>query len=163
MTLFELATRSAIMGVAGSALIDVWALTLRKTFHVSSLDYRHLGRWIGHLRNGTILHTRIAAAPAVPGERALGWMAHYSIGVAFAALLLLLGGDEWAESPTVWLALTVGLGTVLAPWLVMQPAFGAGIAGSKSPHPWVGRLRNLGTHAVYGFGLYFSAVAIAMT
>ncbi|MGE0601481.1 MAG: DUF2938 family protein [Dehalococcoidia bacterium] len=161
MTPLELAARSAIMGIAGSAAIDAWAFFLRRTFHISSLDYRLLGRWVGHFRSGIFFHARIASAAAVPGERLLGWLAHYGIGVAFAAVLLLAAGTGWANSPSLWPALAVGLGTVLAPWLVMQPAFGAGIAGSKAPRPWVGRLRNLGTHTVYGVGLYVSALGLA--
>ena len=43
----------------------------------------------------------------------------------------------------------------------MQPAMGAGIAGSRTPNPWATRARNLVTHAVYGIGLYVTAVALA--
>jgi hypothetical protein len=57
----------------------------------------------------------------------------------------------------------VGLVTILAPWLVMQPAMGAGIAGSRSPNPTATRLRNLGTHTVYGMGLYAAAVVLSIT
>lgn len=49
----------------------------------------------------------------------------------------------------------------MAPWFIMQPAFGAGIAGSKTPNPLAGRLRNLGTHTVYGLGLYATALALS--
>jgi hypothetical protein len=55
----------------------------------------------------------------------------------------------------------VGLATILAPWLVMQPGMGAGIAGSRTPSPGRTRLRNLGTHTVYGVGLYLCALALA--
>jgi hypothetical protein len=55
----------------------------------------------------------------------------------------------------------VGLGTIVAPWFVMQPAMGAGIAGSRTPNPAATRLRNLGTHTVYGIGLYASALILA--
>ena len=43
----------------------------------------------------------------------------------------------------------------------MQPAMGAGFAGSRTPNPAATRLRNLGTHAVYGIGLYASALVLA--
>ncbi|HET9415923.1 MAG TPA: DUF2938 family protein, partial [Candidatus Limnocylindria bacterium] len=98
----------------------------------------------------------------VPGERALGWAAHYAIGIGFAIPLLLIGGLDWARSPTILLPMLVGMGTILAPWLVMQPAMGAGIAASRTPNPGAARLRNLATHAVYGIGLYLSAVALSL-
>jgi hypothetical protein len=157
----ELLLRAAILGIGGSALIDLWSLVLQRGFHISTLDYRMLGRWIGHMRRGKFAHGRISAAGAVRGERALGWMAHYTIGVAFAAVLLVLAGRAWADSPTLGPALLLGIGTVAAPWLVMQPAFGAGFAGAKTARPWAGRLRNLGTHTVYGLGLYVTALAVA--
>jgi hypothetical protein len=56
----------------------------------------------------------------------------------------------------------IGLGTIVAPWFVMQPAMGAGVAASKTPNPSAARLRNLATHAVYGIGLFASAVALSI-
>lgn len=149
------------MGMGGSALIDAWAFCLRRTLHVPTLDYAMLGRWIGNFPRGRFAHPRISAATPVQGERALGWLAHYSIGIFFAFSLLALWGLDWARSPTVVPALIVGVGTVLAPWFVMQPAFGAGIAGARTVNPNAGRLRNISTHVVFGIGLYLSALVLA--
>jgi hypothetical protein len=151
-----------LMGVTGSALMDAWSLILRRRFHAPTLDYALLGRWIGHFPQGRFFHERIASADPVRGERPLGWVAHNSIGVAFAFLLLAIWGLDWARSPTIWPALLIGLGTIAAPWFVMQPAMGAGIAGSRTPDPRATRLRNIGTHAVYGVGLYLSGVALSI-
>jgi hypothetical protein len=160
--LIDLLGTALLIGVAGSAFIDVWSLIMWQRFHVATLDYAMLGRWIGHFPRGRFVHTRIASATPIRGERPLGWVAHYAIGVAFAGVLLALWGDEWADSPSIAPPLIVGIGSVLAPWVVMQSAFGAGIAGAKSVHPWAGRLRNLGTHTVNGLGLYVSAGAISL-
>jgi hypothetical protein len=81
--------------------------------------------------------------------------------VTFALLLLAIWGRAWAESPSIGRALVVGIGTIVAPWFVMQLAMGVGIAASRSPNPSATRLRNLATHAVYAFGLYAAAVAIS--
>jgi hypothetical protein len=159
--LLEILARGLLMGVAGAALMDVWAFVLRRGFSVPTLNYALLGRWILHMPRGKFVHERIAAAPSVRGERPLGWLAHYAIGVVFAVALLLVWGLEWAQAPTLLPALAVGIGTIWAPWFVMQPAMGAGIAGSRTPNPRASRLRNLGTHAVYGAGLYFAASAMA--
>jgi hypothetical protein len=156
----DLVLRGVVMGIVGSALMDAWSLILRRRFGIATLDYGLLGRWIGHFPRGRFLHQRIAASPAVAGERAIGWLAHYAIGVTFALLLLAMWGAGWAHAPTIWPALAVGIGTIVAPWFVMQPAMGAGIAGAKSPNPTGTRLRNLATHTVYGVGLYAAAVAL---
>ena len=74
MTTIELAARARAMGVAGSAAIDLWALGLRKAFGIASLDYRFLGRWLGHIPQGRLFHQRIAASAPVRGEQLLGTM-----------------------------------------------------------------------------------------
>jgi hypothetical protein len=158
----EIAIRGLAMGVAAAALMDLWGLLLRRGFGIPTLDYAMLGRWIGHLAHGRFAHPRIAAAPPVPGERPLGWLAHYAIGVTFAVLLLVAAGPGWARVPSIWPPLAIGLVTVAAPWFVMQPGMGAGIAGARTANPTATRIRNLATHTVYGLGLYLAAMALAM-
>jgi hypothetical protein len=158
----EFVIAGGLIGIGGAALMDVWGLALRRGFDIATLDYALLGRWIGHFPRGHFRHARIARADPVAGERVLGWVAHYAIGASFAWLLLAIWGLEWARTPTLWPALIVGVGTIGAPWFVMQPARGAGIAASSTPDPRAARLRNLGTHVVYGIGLFLSAVALSM-
>ena len=64
--------------------------------------------------------------------------------------------------PGCWVlpALAVGMGTVAAPLLVMQPAMGAGIASSRTPTPVKNCLRSLANHTVFGAGLYLAAAAL---
>jgi hypothetical protein len=80
--------------------------------------------------------------------------------VAFAGLLVLLYGTDWIRSPRLVPALLVGIGTVLVPLFVMQPAMGAGIAASNTPTPWRNRARSLLTHTVFGAGLHGAAMAL---
>lgn len=86
-------------------------------------------------------------------------MAHYSIGVTFAALLLTVYGLAWARKPTVLSALIIGIGTVVAPLFILQPALGSGIASSKTPTPVFNAVKSLTTHTVLGLGLYVAALA----
>jgi hypothetical protein len=90
----------------------------------------------------------------VRGERPIGWAAHYLIGIAFAAMLLAIWGLEWARHPTIGPALIVGIGSVAAPFLLMQPGMGAGIAASRTPRPAAARFQSIVTHAMFGLGLY---------
>ena len=158
----ELILSGVLIGLGAAALMDVWGLMLRRGFGIPTLDYALLGRWIGHLAHGRFAHQRIGSSEPIRGERAIGWAAHYAIGVAFAFVLLALVGPDWLRAPTLGPALLVGLATILAPWLVMQPGMGAGIAGSRTPNPRATRLRNVGTHTVYGVGLYLGGVALAL-
>ena len=92
------------------------------------------------------------------GERLVGWTAHYLIGVGFAAALVALWGLDWVRQPTIGPALIVGIGSVAAPFLVMQPGMGAGIAASRAPRPAAARIQSLITHAIFGIGLYAAAL-----
>ena len=90
----------------------------------------------------------------MPGEKAVGWLAHYLTGLAFAGILLAIEGQSWIHQPTLVPALLVGISTVAAPFLLMQPGMGAGIAACRMPAPNAARLQSLLTHAVFGLGLY---------
>ena len=154
--------RVALIGIGATAAIDLWNFFLKRAFGVQSLDYRLLGRWIGQLRHRRFVHESIAKASPVRGELVIGWTAHYLIGISFAALLLAIWGLDWARRPSLFPALFVGLATVVAPFFILQPGMGAGIASSRTPRPNVARLKSLATHLVYGLGLYATALLTAM-
>ncbi|HYC35272.1 MAG TPA: DUF2938 domain-containing protein [Usitatibacter sp.] len=145
------------IGIGATAVMDAWTLARRRLFGTPLPDYALVGRWLAHLARGRFRHERIAASPPVGNERALGWAAHYAVGIGFAALLLATAGHEWLSHPTLAPALLLGIATVAAPFLVMQPGMGAGIAASRTPRPNSARLQSLVTHAVFGFGLYAAA------
>lgn len=156
----EFVLRATSIGVGATLVMDAWALLL-KQLGIPSLNFAFLGRWIGHLPQGQWVHASIARAEPVPGELLLGWCAHYSIGILFSALLLATFGLSWARSPSLAPALFIGIVTVVAPLLVLQPALGAGIASSKTAAPLFNSLKSVVTHTVYGLGLYLAALATA--
>ena len=151
-----------LTGFGATAIVDAWALLRRHLFQIALPDYGLVGRWLGYLPRGQFVHARIAATPPLRGERVLGWTAHYLIGIAFAALVPLAWGEAWLRHPTLLPALSVGVATVLAPFLLMQPGMGAGIAASRTPRPARARMHSLATHAVFGLGLYASAWPVAV-
>lgn len=153
---------SVLIGVGATALIDLWAIARKRLLGIPALDYALVGRWFGHMARGRFRHERIAAAPSMPWERLIGWSAHYLTGIVFAALLLALWGPEWARQPSIGPALLVGVGSVLAPFLLMQPGMGAGIAASRTPRPAAARVQTLVTHTIFGVGLYATALTISM-
>ncbi|MGU3374823.1 DUF2938 domain-containing protein [Chryseobacterium sp. M5A1_1a] len=152
---------AVVLGVGATVFMDLFALTIKKLWNVPSLDYRIVGRWIGHFKNGKFSHPNIIQATPIQGEKTIGWLAHYSIGIMFAYVLLFIWGENWLVTPTPFPAIIIGLATTLAPWLMMQPAFGFGIAASKLPNPTIARLRSLQAHFVYGMGLYLSGLFIS--
>ncbi len=147
---------AVLIGAGATAVIDLWAAAWKRFRGSPSLDFALVGRWLAYMPRCRFRHTPIAASAPIKGERLIGWGAHYLIGVVFAAFLLAIWGLEWAHDPTLGPALIVGSGSVAAPFLLMQPGMGAGIAARRTAQPWAARLRSLVTHIVFGFGLYAS-------
>jgi hypothetical protein len=151
----------ALIGIGATALMDAW-LALLGRLGVRTSSFALVGRWAGHLLRGTFAHADIARAAPVAGERAWGWLVHYATGVAFAAVLVAVQGLDWASEPTLGPALVTGIVTVLAPLLVLQPAMGAGVFATRTPAPLANVTRSVANHAVFGVGLYVSALALVM-
>ena len=133
----------------------------KRTLSIPSLSYCLLGRWLRHMLGGTFRHASIAAAPPKPFECTVGWIAHYTIGVVFALVFVVLAAADWLERPTPLPALLYGVGTVVFPFFILQPSFGLGIAASRTPKPTQARLKSLATHTVFGVGLYLCALGVS--
>jgi hypothetical protein len=161
MTPLQQSFHIALVGIGATAVMDAWLLLLQR-LGVPTLNFAYIGRWIGHLPRGRIRHAPIARSQPVPGEHVLGWLTHYGVGVAFAALLVWAEGTAWLLRPDLGSAIVMGMLTVVAPLFVMQPAMGAGIASSRTPTPVRNVLRSLANHTVFGLGLYLSAVTLAL-
>jgi hypothetical protein len=147
---------AVLVGAGATAVMDGWSVARERLLGIPRMDYRLVGRWLAYLTRGRFRHDPIAATPPVRGEGWIGWAAHYLIGILFAATLLAIWGNHWICHPTIGPALIVGLGSVAAPFLVMQPGMGAGIAASRTKRPGAARLQSLVTHGIFGLGLYVS-------
>lgn len=148
------ATAAVLVGMVATAVMDLCSVVLSRIAGVPLPNYALVGRWVAHMPGGRFRHASIASAAAMRGERAIGWTVHYLTGIAFACVLLAIWGVAWIERPTITPALLVGLGTVLAPLFLMQPAMGAGIAASRTPSPGAARARSLVNHGLFALGLY---------
>jgi hypothetical protein len=151
-----------LIGAGATAIMDIWMLVRRSLLGSALPDYRLLGRWLGSMPRGRFRHDPITASPAVPHEHLVGWIAHYLTGIMFAAVLLAIWGLDWVHHPTIGPALLVGIGGVAAPFLVMQPGMGAGIAASRTPRPTAARLQTLVTHTMFALGLYAAGWAASL-
>jgi len=156
----QMGVHTVMVGIGATLVMDAW-LMLLKWLKVPTLNFAMVGRWVGHGVAGKWQHASIALAEPVRWERAIGWSVHYATGVIFAGLLLSITGSEWLHSPEFLPALIFGIVTVAAPFLLMQPAMGSGIAAAKTATPWRNRFKSLGSHAVFGMGLYAAAFLLS--
>lgn len=158
--LLENAPAVALVGIGATLFMDL-GLAIQKRLGLPVLNMALLGRWVGHIARGRWFHPAIAQSRPIPGESLLGWLVHYLVGMVFAGALVAFAGPDWLRQPDSLAALGLGLVSLAAPLLVMQPAMGAGIASRRTATPWKNRLRSLGNHLVYGLGLYLSGLALA--
>jgi uncharacterized membrane protein YagU involved in acid resistance len=149
------------IGIGATLVMDLWNLFLKRTFSIPSLDYCLLGRWLRHMAGGTLRHASIIAAPQKSFECTVGWIAHYTIGVVFALVFVVLTSGDWLVRPTLPPALLYGMGTVVFPFFILQPSLGLGIAASRTPNPTQTRLKSIVTHTVFGVGLYVCALGVS--
>tara|TARA_R110000772_G_scaffold38354_29_gene90586 strand:+ start:521 stop:1006 length:486 start_codon:yes stop_codon:yes gene_type:complete len=143
-----------LLGIGATLITDLWGLLRKYLLGIPAPNYALVGRWFSHMIYGRFHHASIKSASSIHGEAVIGWAAHYLIGIVFAALLIGIWGEAWIQHPTIGPALAVGLGTVLAPFLLMQPGMGSGIAASRTPNPGAARLQSFIMHGVFGLGLY---------
>lgn len=150
-----------LIGVMATIVMDLWALVVKHALHLPATNWALVGRWFGHMPSGKFVHRPIGTTVAVPGELALGWVAHYVIGIAYGVAYVLLAGWFSTGFPPLVDAVLFSLGLLVFPWLLMQPALGAGWFASCTPRPGVARLVSISMHTAFGIGIYVSVRILA--
>ncbi len=153
--------RSLVIGIGGTGAMDLWALLLTAVFRLPLPNWGLVGRWFAHLARGTFFHRDINEAQTVPNEVALGWFAHYAIGIVYAGALIIFAGSAWVSNPTFLPAWILGMVTVGAGWFILQPGMGAGWAASLRSNPMRIRALNIISHTVFAAGLFATALLIS--
>ncbi len=159
MTAMEFIVQAVVTGLIATAVLDMWQLALSALLGAPSTNWALVGRWFSNLRTGTLVHENIGLVAPAPHEGAVGWIAHYTVGVVYAAIYLAMMRFGVGTGPTLVSALAFGAVTVAAPWFVLQPGMGMGVFAAKAPKPWAVRGRSLISHIVFGAGLYLGALA----
>ena len=76
--------RIVVAGLIATAILDLWQQLVRFAFGAPITNWAMVGRWVGHFREGRFVHRDIGKARPVEGERAIGWIVHYIVGVGYA-------------------------------------------------------------------------------
>ncbi|TGR10539.1 DUF2938 family protein [Mesorhizobium sp. M4B.F.Ca.ET.190.01.1.1] len=151
-----------LIGLGATVVMDLWGIALKISMGQPLPNFKILGRWLGHALRGKFFHVAIGDSPKVPQEFPLGIVLHAGVGAAFGIGLLLLAGPHWLEYPSFWPAILWGLFTISFPWFFFQPALGLGVAAAKVTNRRRALIVGLSNHIVFGFGLWLSALAMAV-
>lgn len=153
---------AVLIGIGATAFMDLIAFAQKRMLSQQSLNYVMVGRWLGHMIQGRFIHRPISASDAIRSESLIGWGAHYLIGVLFALVFLTLVDQSWLMTPTLMPAAIFGVLTVLAPFIILQPGMGAGLAARHAPNPNIARAKSLVAHLSFGVGLWIVAICLSM-
>ncbi len=150
-----------LIGIAATVILDLWALVAKRAYDAAGPNWALAGRWFAHMKQGRYHHDNIADAMPVRGELAIGWIAHYAVGIVYGLMVVAIWYFQKAVYPTLLAPLLVGLVVATcAAWFVMQPGMGLGVAARKTPDPMRMRLRILINHAVFSLAMYLTAIAL---
>ena len=158
----EILLKAAVVGVGGTIVLDLYASMMARALGVTGTNWAMVGRWLGNMRRGQVVHAAMSKAAPVKGELAIGWVAHYAIGMGYGLLLLALWGEAWLERPTLLPPMILAWVLLVAPYFIMMPGMGLGIAGSRTPKPNVTRLKSVMGHSVFGLGMYATGMALTL-
>jgi len=155
----DLIVTGVIAGVLGTLVMDSLNYLVARTRLISRIDVAMIGRMAAGWARGRFRYANPNEIQQVRNEVVIGFVTHYTIGVALAVPYMLgwsflVGGPP---SP-VW-ALVYGIATTVASWFFVYPSMGLGGFGRLSPEGMKAPLSSLANHLFYGLGL---AVGMAL-
>lgn len=159
--MLSLVLQGVLLGIGATALMDLWAILLHRAIGQPRPNWAMVGRWFWNLRSGTVFHRDIALAPPHPRELAIGWAAHYAVGIAYGIAFALIAGPAWFVAPRLLPAWIFGIVTIGFGWFLLHPGLGLGWAASRTTNPAKARVFGLAAHSVFGLGLWLTALLLA--
>lgn len=156
----EIVQWAAFIGIGATVILDLWAAALSRFFSIPATNWAMVGRWVSHMPEGRFVHENIGNASPVSGELAIGWIIHYVIGAGYGVLLVAIWGVEWIQQPELFPPVVLALALLAAPYFILMPGMGLGIAGAKTSNPNLTRLKSFVGHSIFGLGMYVTALLI---
>jgi uncharacterized membrane protein YeaQ/YmgE (transglycosylase-associated protein family) len=149
----DLVVAGVVAGVLGTAAMDLGNLLFSRAGILLKIEVGMIGRMAAGWTRGRFHYRHPSEMAEVASEALLGYVAHYTIGVAFAVPYVLgwhalLGGPA---SPG-W-AVAYGIATTVASWFLVYPSMGFGAFGRWSPDGLKASLSPLVNHLLFGLGM----------
>ena len=148
-----------LVGVLGTLAMDLLNHLFASTGVLLRIDVGMIGRMSAGWARGRFCYSHPSEMKPVANEKLIGYITHYSIGVALA-IPFVLGWAYFFGGPAspVW-ALVYGVATTVASVFFVYPSMGFGVFGMRSPESIRAPLSSLANHLFFGVGM---AVAVAL-
>ncbi len=151
-----------IVGVGSTIALDVWGVLVKTITKIPPTDWGIVGRWLIVITSvNFVLDQSKKNAPSLI-EKATGWVFHYLVGIAYAALILLIYGVGFIENPTVMPTVIVGvILSTLAGLGILMPGLGGGFFARLIPNKFQTYAYIIVAHIIFaiaqfGFAVWFS-------
>lgn len=155
--LIELVLFGVGVGVAATVTMDVLGAFARWLGLAVGAKGIWVGRWYLGIVRGRFVHSDIAAAPELAGEKRAALVGHYVIGIVLSVFYIVVAGWSGLEPSSFVIAVGYGLATCVFPWFLVLPALGFGVFGVNGPRELKLFTSTVLNHLFYGLGLWWSA------
>ena len=90
-----------VIGIVATLVTDIWQRLLHAIAGLPPARWGLIGRWVAGFPRGVFVHQSITTAASVRGEAAVGWAFHYAVGIAWAALYVVIMRFGIGSGPTL--------------------------------------------------------------
>jgi hypothetical protein len=149
-------------GIAATVTMDVLGSATRRIGLTVGAKGQWVGRWYLGIPRGQFVHSNIAVAPELAGEKLAALIGHYVIGIALAVFYLAGAGWLGISPDLLLVALGYGFATTVFPWFLVMPSLGFGLFGLKGPPELKLFITSVTNHLSYGFGLWWIAKVLPL-
>lgn len=147
------------VGIGSTIVLDVWVIIVEKLTAIPPTNWGMVGRWIKGFPTGQFIVDSNNTNPPTNLEKTFGWGFHYIIGIAYAALIILIYGTGFISTPTLLPTIVIGLVlSTFAGLAILMPGLGGGFFGRLLPNKMITYLYLIIAHAVFAFSQYGLAI-----
>lgn len=151
-----------VVGVGSTLVIDLWAQIAARLGWRPAAHWPSVGRWLLGLPRGRLVLDGADPRPFSGLEAATGWLFHYLVGLAYAAMFPLVWGMTFLQKPTLLPVFLIGVVVPTFAGLgVLVPALGGGFFARKIANPLDFIIYVLVSHGIFATAQYLLARALA--
>lgn len=149
-----------ISGIVATIFFDLFQIAVFFAYGANKSNWALIGRYFIGITRMQFTQYDLLNEREEKHELFIGYFIHYLIGSIFGIVYILINFIFY-DSPSFYLALTIGFISVLFGWCIIMPfAYNIGFFASKLNDQKKILVQNILAHYFFGTGLYFGLLII---
>ncbi len=149
-----------ISGIVATIFFDIFQIVALFAYGAKKSNWALIGRYFIGITRMQFIQNNLINENEEKNELIIGYLLHYIIGAIFGVIYIVVNYIFY-DSPSFYLAISIGFITVLFGWCIIMPfAFNAGFFASKMEDQKKILLQNLLAHYFFGTGLFFGLLIV---